>query len=186
MKSQSKVGLWSRAAAVLGFVSLLGVGSSVAAVPGNADDVKIGTVDMQQALQSVEAGKQAKAQLEKIFNSKKQELQSEEAAIKKAVEELQKQASVMNEAALAKKQAELQQRIVQFQEKTARSQAEIQQKEQQLTEPIINKLRGIVSNMAKKKGYTVVLEKNENAVLFSQEKDDLTQDVIKAFNQQKS
>jgi outer membrane protein len=150
-----------------------------------ADDVlKVGTVDMQHALQSVEAGKKAKSQLEKEFNAKKKDLQSEEASIKKMGEEFKKQAAVMNEDARAKKQAEIQERIMKFQEVTARSQADIQQKERDLTQPIIVKLRGVISDLAKSKGYTVVLEKNENTVLYSLEKDDLTQDVIGAYNKQ--
>jgi outer membrane protein len=143
---------------------------------------KIGTVDMQKALQNVEAGKKAKAQLEKEFNAKKKELQTEEASIKKMGEEFKKQSLVLNDEARMKKQSEIQERIMKFQELTARSQAEIQQKEQELTQPIIMRLRQIIGDMAKQKGYTVVLEKNENTVLFSLEKDDLTADVVGAFN----
>ena len=142
----------------------------------------IGTVDMQKALQSVEAGKKAKSQLEKEFNAKKKELQAEEASIKKMGEEFKKQSLVMNDEARAKKQGELQERIMKFQETTGRSQQEIQVKERELTEPIIVKLRGVIGEIAKQKGYGVVLEKNENTVLFSQEKDDLTTEVVTAFN----
>ncbi len=148
----------------------------------HAEEMKVGTVDMQKALQSVEAGKKAKAQLEKDFNAKKKELQGEEAAIKKATEEFKKQALVLSDEARAKKQQELQERIMKFQETTARSQQEIQQKEQDLTAPIITGLRSIIGETAKKKGYSVILEKNENNVLYSQEKDDLTAEIISTFN----
>jgi outer membrane protein len=156
------------------------------ALPGvaRAEEIKIGTVDMQKALQSVEAGKKAKAQLEKDFNAKKKELQGEEANIKKMGEEFKKKSVVMSEDARAKKQTEIQERIMKFQEMTARSQGEIQQKERELTEPIITKLRAIIQDLAKSKNYSVILEKNENTVLFSQEKDDLTGDVVSAFNKQ--
>jgi outer membrane protein len=146
------------------------------------DAPKIATVDMQRALQSVDAGKKAKAQLEKEFNAKKKELQAEETAIKKMGEEFKKQAAVMNEDARGKKQAEIQARIMKFQETTGRSQAEIQGKEHDLTQPIIVKLRAVIGELAKSKGYTVVLEKNENTVLYSLDKDDLTEQVIAAYN----
>lgn len=149
-----------------------------------ADDVKIATVDMQKALQTVEAGKKAKAQLEKEFNAKKKELQAEESSIKKMTEEFKKQSLVMSDEARAKKQGELQERIMKFQELTGRSQNEIQQKERDLTQPIIVKLRGIIADTAKKKNYTVVLEKNDNNVLYSQEKDDLTSEVVTAYDKQ--
>lgn len=152
------------------------------AIASETPTTRIGTVDMQRALQSVESGRSAKAQLEKEFNVKKKDLQEEEASIKKMGEEFRKQSLVMSEEARAKKQGEIQERILKLQEKTARSQGEIQRKEQELTEPILTKLRKIISDLAKQKGFTVVLEKNENMVLFSQEKDDLTEEVISLFN----
>jgi len=163
-------------------VSTLSIGLALPAVWADAAGVKIGTVDMQKALQSVEAGKKAKTTLEKEFNTRKKSLQTEEASIKKMGEEFKKQSLVLSDEARMKKQSELQERIMKFQELTARSQQEIQQKEQELTQPIIVRLRGLISEMARQKGYTVVLEKNENTVLFSQEKDDLTGDVISAYN----
>jgi len=149
-----------------------------------AAEAKIGTVDMQKALQTVDSGKKAKATLEKEFNAKKKELQTEEASIKKMTEEFKKQSLVMSDEARAKKQGELQERIIKFQELTARSQAEIQQKERDLTQPIITKLRNIISDTAKKHEYSVVLEKNENSVLYSQDKDDITNEVITNFDKQ--
>ena len=71
-----------------------------------------------------------------------------------------------------------------LQETTGRSQMELAKKEREMTGPIITKLKNIVTEMAKTKGYTMVLEKNDNTVLFSQEKDDLTTEVIKSFDKQ--
>ncbi len=152
-------GMKSLVSAFLGMI-LLGNAGALAelSVP------KVAVVDMQKALQTVEEGKKAKSQLETAFNSKKKELQNEESAIKKMGEEFKKQAAVMNDDARGKKQAE------------------IQQKERDLTSPIINRLRGVIGEIAQSKGATVVLEKNENNVLFSLEKDDLTADVITAYN----
>ena len=97
-------------------------------------------------------------------------------------EEFKKQSLVMSDEARAKKQAELQERILKFQELTGRSQVEIQQKERKLFQPIFTKLRSIIAEMAKKKEYTVILEKNENNVLYSLEKDDLTDEVISTYD----
>ena len=147
-------------------------------------NMRLATVDMQKALQTVEGGKKARGQLESEFNKKKAELQKEESEIKKLHDEFQKQSLVMNEQTRAKKQGELQKRIMELQEKTARSQMEIQKKEQDLTLPIVANLRDIIKKLAEEKGYNMVLEKNENAVLYSQDKDDLTEEVIKLYNKQ--
>ncbi len=149
----------------------------------DAAPAKIATVDMQKTIQTVDAGKKAKATLEKEFNAKKAEFQKEEASIKKMGEEFKKQSLVMNDEARMKKQQEIQERIMKFQGETARSQEEIQKKELDMTKPLVEKIKGVIAELAKKKGYTVVLEKNENMVLFSPTQDDLTDEVISAFNQ---
>src|SRR3990172_540063 len=89
---------------------------------------KIAVVDMQRAIQTVESGKKAKSQLEKEIAQKRKNLQGEESAIKKLGEEFKKQSLVMNEDARNKKQTELQERIIKFQELTAKTQQELQQK----------------------------------------------------------
>ena len=148
----------------------------------SAQDTKIATVDLQKAIQTVDTGKKAKSELEKALNSKKKEIQDEESKITKMGEEFKKQSLVMSDEAKAKKQGELQERIMRLQQLQSRSQSELQQKEQELTATILVRLREIIRELAKEKGYTVVLEKNDNMVLFSLEKDDLTEDVIKVFN----
>ena len=148
--------------------------------------VKLGTVDMQKALQAVDEGRKAKSQLEKEFNERKKSIQAEEASIRKAGEEFKKQSAVLTDEAKAKKNSELQERMMKLQELTMRSQQDIQKKERELTDPLIKRLRIVIEKIAKEKGYTVVLEKNENTVLYSPEKDDLTTEVVSAFNKQKS
>jgi outer membrane protein len=143
---------------------------------------KIATVDMQKALQTVDAGKKAKSQLEKEFNTKKKMLDDEQNAIKKLTEEFKKQSMVLNDEAKGKKQQEIQERMVKFQEQMVRSQTEIQQKEAELTAPIVKSMKDIVKDLAAKKGYHLVLDKNDNTVIFSQDKDDLTNDLVKAYN----
>lgn len=161
--------------------ALLALSPFVRSFAGDAP-TRIGLVDMQKALQTVDAGKKAKAQLEKEFNQKKKELQTEEASLKKIGEEFRKQSLVLSDEARAKKQSEIQEKIMRFQETTQKAQVEIQQKEQELTQPILVKLRAMISEIAKKKGYNVILEKNENTVLFSEDKDDLTAEVVSSFN----
>ncbi len=143
---------------------------------------KVAVVDMQKALQSVEAGKKAKAQLEKDFNTKKKMLQDEEGAIRKLTEEFKKQTLALSEDAKAKKQQEIQERIMKFQENTARSQGEIQQKEAELTAPILKNLRDMIKEVATKKTFAIIVDKNENTVLFAQDSLDLTQEVVNAYN----
>lgn len=145
---------------------------------------KIGVVDMQKAVQSTAAGKKAKSELEKEFESKKKELQKREGDLKKMGEDLEKKKGVMSEEALMKKQAEFQEEMMKYRDQVGKSQMDIQKKDRDLTQPILDKMRKVIEKLAKEKGYTTVLEANA-MVLFSAPENDLTNEVIKAFEKEK-
>ena len=146
---------------------------------------KIGLVDMQKAIQETSEGKKAKKELEGDFNKKKKDLEKSETDIKKLGEDLDKKALVLSDDVKQKKQQEIQMAMRKYQEAVAKSQMEIQKHERDLTQPIITKIRKIIEDIAKKDGLTVVLEKSEQLVLFSEKSIDLTERVIKDFDAKK-
>lgn len=160
---------------VLGFAASAGAAEDTTAL-------KIATVDMQKALQSVNAGKKAKSSLEKEVKSKQKMITDEENAIKKLDEEFKKQSLVMNDESKAKKVQEIQERAMKYQKMRAEYQMELQQKEAELIAPIIKNMKEVIKDVAAKKGYNFVLDKNEANVLYSQDKDDLTSELISAYN----
>ena len=147
-----------------------------------AEDQKIGIVDMQKCIQSSEAGKKARAELEGAFNKKKKELQDQEASLKKAQEDFQKKQAALSDSAKKEQQGKLQEKFMKYQELLQKSQSDIQKKEQEMSEPIIHKIRERVTEIAKKKGFSLILEKNDNIVIFSDEKTDITEEVLKSVN----
>jgi len=168
-----------RVAAVAATV-LLSAGSTAWAA-----EVKIGYVDMQKAIQETSAGKKAKKELEKEFNAKKADLQKKEADLKKMDDDLKKKAVALSEDVRNKKAQELQGEMIKFQREVGESQLNIQKKERDLTAPILDKLQGSLDKIAKEGGYTVILEKNEQSVLWAQKDIDLTDALVKEFEKKK-
>lgn len=146
---------------------------------------KIGVYDMQKAIQSTDAGKKAKKELEDEFNKKKAELQEGEKKLKTMKEDLEKKSMVMSDEVKQKKAMEFQEAYGKFQENMMRSQQDIKAKEVKLTEPIVEKIRGIVANIGEKEDYVVILEKSENGVSWAKKSVDLTERVITSFNEKK-
>jgi len=146
---------------------------------------KIGYVDIQKAIQETSAGKKAKKDLETDFNKKKKELEKKEADLKKMNEDLEKKALVLSEEVRTQKQQELQQEMMKYRELVGKSQMDIQKRERDLTLPILEKIRGIVEDIAKKDSYTVILEKSEQSVLYANKEIDLTDRVVKEFEKAK-
>jgi outer membrane protein len=144
--------------------------------------MKIGFVDLQKSLQTVDAGKQAKGALEKEVTAKREDLEKKEADLRKDAEGFEKKAAILSDAAKSAKQADLQKRFAELQKAAAESQMDLQKRERELTKPIIDELRSIIEGIGKEKGYTLVLERNEGGVLYAANGDDLTDDVISKFN----
>lgn len=148
-------------------------------------EVKVGYIDMQKAIQSTNAGKKAKKDLETEFNKRKSELEKKENDLKKMGEDLKRKQSVLSEEVFNRKQGEMQQEILQYREMVNKSQMDIQKKERDLTSPIVNKLKTVIDKVAKDEGYTVVLEKSDQSVIWAKSDLDITDKVVKEFEKQK-
>jgi outer membrane protein len=144
--------------------------------------LRVAYVDLQKALQTTDAGKNAKANLEKELTAKKADIEKKQAQIQEEMEKFEKQAAIMNETAKAQKQTELQKKIAEFQKSAAETQMELQRKEREVTKPLIDELRSIIEALGKEKNYQLILEKNEGAVLYAEAGSDLTEIVIDRFN----
>lgn len=151
----------------------------------SAADVKIGYIDMQKAIQETSAGKKAKKDLEEDFNKKKKELEKKEADLKKMNEDFEKKAMVLSDEVRGKKQQELQQEMLKYREMVGKSQMDIQKKERDLTQPIIDGLRKVITDIAEKDGFTVILERSEQSVLWAKKDIDLTDRIIQEFEKSK-
>ena len=62
---------------------------------------------------------------------------------------------------------------------------ELQQRDTDLTKRILNELFEILQTLGKEGGYSMILEKNEGAVIYADETIDLTGDLIKAYDASK-
>jgi outer membrane protein len=167
---------------VMGMVILLG-GWFTGSV-GSAE-LKIGCVDIQKAMNECQAGIEAKKaitkemdKLQKLFAERQKELQTMK-------ESLEKQAPMLNPDARATKEKDFQGKVRDYQRWLDDNQKEIQQKGQEMERTISQGLQRVIKKIGEEEGYTLVLEKNENLVLFSSKAIDFTDRVIKNFDAQK-
>ena len=147
-------------------------------------DNKVGIVDLKKAVPSTTEGKKIKADLEAEFNKKKKELESQEDTLKKMRDEIEKKKAVLSESALAKKQEDFNNEMVKYRDVVGKSQMDFQKKQQDLMTPIMQKMKKAIEQVAKEKGYSMILEDN-SSILYSVSADDLTDEVIKAYDKMK-
>ncbi len=144
--------------------------------------VMVGLVDIQKIITSIKEGKTVQKNLEKSFNDKKAILKKDEDKIKKAQEDYKKQAMVLAENARSTKEREIQEMMLKLQNKTMEYQREIQKMEQDMKKPILEKLRPIIDEVSKVNKVAMTFELSAAPIVYAEEKKDLTEDVIKAYD----
>jgi len=157
------------------------IASCITAGSAFAADTKVGYIDMQRAINTSEAGKEAKEQLATKVKKFQDEINVKQEDLKKLKEELEKQGMLLSESARANKEKDYQNKLKDFQRFTKDAQEELQGKDEELTRKILVEMEKVIREFGKKNSYTFIFVRNEN-MLFADEKADLTDEMLKQFN----
>lgn len=157
--------------------------TALAAAPAPAGSSRVALVNMQEAIRSTAEGKKAEATLRKEMEDMQKKLQAEGKKIQDSMEDLRKQGMVMDEKTRREKEEAVQQQIMKLREQEARNGQRFQERDQEISGPIVKRLREIVASLSKEKGYTLVID--VGSVIYAQDQDDITAEVIKRFDSKK-
>ncbi len=155
--------------------STLAVSEGVASAEG-----KIAVVNVQQAVMQTDDGMRAAATLKKLFDKRQQELDARQQELARAREDIEKQSRILSRQALEKRMEDWQRRMVELQTKFVENNKELQEKQGQLTGPILKKMLGVISHLAKKSSYELIIDKQ--AVPYARPDLDLTEQVVQMYN----
>ena len=143
----------------------------------------IGKVDVQRVLLTITEGKAVRDKLKKAFEEKQQILQKDQEEIKKSEEDLKKQTLVLSDKAKDKKEKELQGKFMQLQQKTMAFQKEISEMENQFKKPIMAKLQEVITEVSKTAGVDFTIEVSTTPIIYAKNDKDLTEEVVKLYDQ---
>jgi len=150
-----------------------------------AADLKIAYVDIQTAVNECNTGKDAKKAITKEVEKFQRQIADKQKELQTMKESLEKQAPMLNPDARATREKEYQNKLREFQRWGEDTQNEINQKRMEMERNISIGLQKVIQKMGADEGYTFVLEKNENVVLYISKALDITDRVIKAHDAQK-
>jgi outer membrane protein len=157
------------------------VAACITSTTAFAAELKLGYIDMQRAINTSEAGKEAKEQLAARLKKYQDEINLKQDELKRLKEELEKQGAFLNDSTRAAKEKDYQQKLKEFQRFTKDAQDEMQGKDEEFTRKILEAMEKVIQEFGRKNGYTFIFVKNES-MLFVDEKADLTDEVLKLFN----
>ena len=150
-----------------------------------AEEIKIGYVDLQRALNESKAGQKARESFKRDVDKYQLDLKKQKEELETLREQLEKKALVMKEDERRSMELDYQRRARDFERAYKDTQGELQLKDNQLTAEILKKISEVVQELGKQDGYTLILENSSSTVLYSAQDADLTDRIIQMYDERK-
>lgn len=145
---------------------------------------KIGFVDNSVLINEYQERKDVEASLNTKIEAFKTRTDSLRSAFELEIKEAELKARTMSQSAIQTLSQELQQKEQVLSQRVQFEQQQIAQESQTLNDSIINRVKAFVQNYGKSNNYNFILGSNEaGSVLYGEEASDLTQEILKALNE---
>jgi outer membrane protein len=148
--------------------------------------IKIGVVDLEQAISSTEEGKAAREEFARKQREAQAKFQPMLDRYQALEEELKAKKFVLSDDALNQKQLDLAEMRNEIQNKGREIEGQLQVDQKRLEIPLVQKLEGIIEELGKSQGFTLIIRRGAPGVLYTREALDVTQLVIERYNKKKS
>jgi outer membrane protein len=152
--------------------------------PALAEEMKIGFIDLQLALDESDAGKKARSDLEDSIKKTEAKINEKIAAREKLDAEIKKQEGVMSSEARRQKLDELEKLDKEVERMKDDAEAEMQKKQRDMAGSILSELKTIIDKVADEGGYTIILP--AEAIIYAKKSIDITTEVINRYNESKT
>lgn len=146
--------------------------------------VKMGIVDVEQALNATEEGKAAREELSRKQREADQEVQPMVDRYKELQEEVKSKRYVLSDEALFAKQADLLELQNKIDNKIKELQGQLKIDQGRLEAPLKAKLFEIVEEIGREQGFGLILARETPGVMYTREALDITDLIIARFNKQ--
>ena len=165
------------------FVFLALAAILVSGTAAQDEGIKIGVVDIEQAISSTEEGKQAREEFARKQREAEAKVQPMIERYKALEEEIKAKKFVLSDEALFQKQLDLAEMRNEIESRMKEIQGQLQVDQKRLEGPLITKLSEIIEEVGKSQGYTLIMRRNAPGVLYAREALDVTDLIIKHYNQ---
>lgn len=157
---------------------------SLPAASARAGDSVIGYVNLARALLEVKEGQRAMERIKGTFEKKQEDLLKQEADLKKMKDQLDSASAVIkDDAAMRAKRAEFETKVMELQQRLFKEQQELEALKGKELATIREKMTKVIAEVGKSNGYTIILEIQESRLLYAKPHLDLTNEVIRKYDQ---
>lgn len=146
----------------------------------HAEGMSIAVVDLQGAVMQTEEGIRAQAQLKKLLDKRQVTLDSKQTELSRMRGDIERQARFLSREALTRRMEIWQKEMLTLQTVFVDYNKELEKKQGELTAPILTRMIGLITKLAAKNGYDLVIDKR--AAPFSRPELDLTDRIVSMYN----
>ncbi len=158
---------------------------SLVSISNAQDAIKVGVVDLLKALNESDQGKKSIAEIDSIKKSKQTTIDEKAKKIEQLKADLDKQASILSAEAKKSKEEEIERLIREFQRLVSDATAELQKKQREVEVEMIKEFRVIITKVGEEEKFSFIVEASEGGLLYHDKAIDITDKVIKRFNESK-
>ena len=146
--------------------------------------VRIAYIDVQRILARSSAGVAAREQLERDKTTMQKDIDGKRTELEKLRDELEKKGALLSAEARKDKQETLERKVRDVRRVVDDYRIELERKEQGLLQKVLVDISGVVERVGKQRGFLLIVEKRGGGVLYGAPEADLTEEIIKAYDQE--
>jgi len=147
------------------------------------EGVKIGVVDIDQAISSTTEGKAAREEFARKQRDAEAKVQPMIEKFQALEEDLKQKRLVLSDEALFQKQLDLAQMRNEIETKMKELETQLQLDQKRLEGPLTKKLVDVIESAGKESGFTIIMRRGSPGLLYTREALDVTDLIIKKYNQ---
>jgi len=152
-----------------------------------AQELKIGYIDSERIFNEYKATKAAQEQFDRDVEAWRKQAEKAEEDLRKMREELESQRLLLSEQALREKEQALQAKQAEY-ERFIQSiwgpTGKIAQRNEELTKPIIEKIRQVLDKIGREQGFSIIFDAADGNIVYGEKSLDLTDQVLAELNKE--
>jgi outer membrane protein len=145
---------------------------------------RIAYIDVQRVLARSAAGVAAREALEREKAAMQKEMDGKRAELEKLRDELEKKGALMTADARRDKQDTFERKRRDAARLADDFGKELEKKEAELLQRVLREVGGIIERVGRERGYHLILERGRGSVLYASADADITDEIIRAYDQQ--
>jgi outer membrane protein len=148
----------------------------------SVNTLRIGVIDSQKVINTSKYGQEVKAQLQQKYDELSAKIQKKAEEVQALKDEIEKKGSLWSQEVKEKKQSEYQKLLRELKSMQEDAQYEMKEYEKKILDPFNKELDEVIKKFANTEKYDLILEKNFPGIYYTSPEIDITQKIIKLFD----